>query len=70
MPEVQVTTTIDVDEYVDVDIADILDECSEKELEAVVEYLVDNEVIKANRVLPKYICFNYFIVYKIFNNCF
>jgi hypothetical protein len=55
MPEVQVTTTIDVDEYVDVDIADILDECSEKELEAVVEYLVDNEVIKANRVLPKYI---------------
>jgi hypothetical protein len=55
MPEVQVTTTVDIDQYVDVDIEDILDECSEKELEAVVDYLVDNEIIKANRILPKYI---------------
>jgi len=51
MPEVRVETTVDVDEYVDVDIEDILDDCSELEIKAVISWLKDNDYLVNEQII-------------------
>lgn len=51
MPEVNVITTIDVDEYVDVDIEYILGYCSDEEIKTVIKWLKTNEYIKKEDIV-------------------
>ena len=51
MPEVRVETTVDIDEYVDVDIEDILDDCSELEIKAVISWLKDNDYLINEQII-------------------
>jgi hypothetical protein len=51
MPEVRVETTVDVDEYVNVDIEDILDDCSELEIQAAISWLKDNDYLINEQII-------------------
>jgi hypothetical protein len=51
MPEVRVEVTVDIDEYVDVDIEDILDDCSESEIQAAIKWLKDNDYLVNEQII-------------------
>ena len=59
MPEILVETTVDIEEYVDVDIESILDDCSEKEIEKVIKWLKEGEYLSsADIVMPSDMHYN------------
>jgi hypothetical protein len=51
MPEVRVETTVDVDEWVDVDIEDILDDCTELEIQAAIRWLKDGGYLVNEQII-------------------
>lgn len=51
MPEIRVETTVDVDEWVDVEIEEILSDCSELEIEAAIRWLKDNDYITPDKII-------------------
>ncbi len=51
MPEVRVETTVDIDEYFDVEIEDILDDCSELEIKAAISWLKDNDYLVNEQII-------------------
>lgn len=51
MPEVNVITRIDVNEYVEVDIEEILDDCSDEEIKTVIQWLKTNEHVKVEDIV-------------------
>lgn len=51
MPEVRVETTVDVDEYVDVDIENILDDCSEGEIQNTINWLKNNNYLVNEQIV-------------------
>jgi hypothetical protein len=51
MPEVRVETTVDVDEWVDVDIEDILDDCTELEIQAAIRWLKDGDYLVNEQII-------------------
>lgn len=44
-------TYVDVDVYVDIDVEEYLDECSSKEIKKVINFLIDEEHIKSDKVV-------------------
>jgi hypothetical protein len=51
MPEVRVETTVDIDEWVDVDIEDVLDDCSELEIQAVIRWLKEGDYLVKEKIV-------------------
>lgn len=51
MPEILVETTVDVSEYVDVDIEDMLDDCSEKEIENAINWLKEHDYLTNEQIV-------------------
>jgi len=51
MPEIRVETTVDVDEWVDVEIEEILSDCSELEIQAVIRWLKDSDYITSDKII-------------------
>ena len=51
MPEVRVETTVDIEEYVDVDIEDVLDDCSELEIKAVISWLKEGDYLVKEKIV-------------------
>jgi len=45
MPTVNVDTTVDVNEDVDVEVEEMLDNCDDEEIQQVIQWLKDNEFI-------------------------
>lgn len=54
MPEVRVETTVDIDEYVDVEIEDILNDCSENEIKSAIRWLKDNEYLLNEKIIEEH----------------